>query len=161
MACEMNEENNPYQSPSISSMHPQISLEPLEVIPVGKGLRFANYLIDMIVAQLAIGFMIGIFAVVILGDGSEEFLNSPLLNLALFLCLPIYYILMEGIFGRTLGKLITGTVVVDGFGNKPSFGKIIGRSFARLIPFEAFSFLGSTGRGWHDSLTDTYVVKSR
>jgi uncharacterized RDD family membrane protein YckC len=105
--------------------------------------------------------MIGIFAVVILGDGSEEFLNSPLLNLALFLCLPIYYILMEGIFGRTLGKLITGTVVVDGFGNKPSFGKIIGRSFARLIPFEAFSFLGSTGRGWHDSLTDTYVVKSR
>ena len=158
---DMNQENNPYEAPSHSSMPPQVPWQPLEVIPVGKGLRLANFVIDVFITQLGIGFMIGIFAAVILGDRSDEFLNSPLLNLSFYLILPTYYILMEGLFGRSLGKLITGTKVVDSFGHKPSFGKIIGRSFARLIPFEAFSFLGDTGRGWHDSLTDTYVVKSR
>jgi uncharacterized RDD family membrane protein YckC len=27
-----------------------------------------------------------------------------------------------------------------------------------MIPFEAFSFLGDEGRGWHDSLAKTVVV---
>ena len=47
-------------------------------------------------------------------------------------------------------------VVVDEYGNKPSNSQLIGRSFARIIPFEAFSCLGY--RGWHDTLSKTYVV---
>jgi uncharacterized RDD family membrane protein YckC len=56
---------------------------------------------------------------------------------------------------------MTPEPIVDASGNKPSFGKIVGRNFARLIPFEACSFLGSSARGWHDSLSGTYVVKCR
>ena len=72
-----------------------------------------------------------------------------------------YYILCEATTSRTLGKLVTGTKVVNEQGGKPSFGQIVGRSFSRLIPFEAFSFLGETSRGWQDRFPHTYVVKSR
>jgi uncharacterized RDD family membrane protein YckC len=57
--------------------------------------------------------------------------------------------------------LITGCKVVNEKGGRPSFGQILGRTFARLIPFEAFSFLGTTGRGLHDSVAKTFVVKCR
>ncbi len=154
-------EENPYQAPSLFTPT-QISSQPLEVIPVGKGLRFANYLIDVIIAQLATGFMLGFVARLILGEEQFiAFLEADYLYLIVYLILPTYYIVLEGIFGRTLGKLITGTKVVDGFGYKPSLGNIIGRNFARLIPFDAFTYLGATSRGWHDSLSGTYVVKCR
>jgi len=51
-----------------------------------------------------------------------------------------------------------GTIVVDERGNKISFGKAALRSLCRIIPFEAFSFLGEEGRGWHDTITNTYVI---
>jgi uncharacterized RDD family membrane protein YckC len=74
-----------------------------------------------------------------------------------------YYIISEGLFQRTLGKLLTGTRVVTADGGRPTFGQIVGRSFARMIPFEAFSFLGGDGGpvGWHDSLSGTRVVSVR
>ena len=72
-----------------------------------------------------------------------------------------YYCFFEGIFARSPGKWICGTRVVDLEGNRPSFLQVIGRSLARFIPFEAFSFLGSRGIGWHDSLSSTRVVRTR
>ena len=57
-----------------------------------------------------------------------------------------------------LGKFVTGTMVLMEDGSKPTFKDIFIRSLCRLIPFEAFSFLGAEGRGWHDSMSDTYVV---
>lgn len=72
-----------------------------------------------------------------------------------------HYKLMEAAFSRTIGKTLTGTKVMDERGKKPSLGKILGRTFCRIIPFEAFSFLAADGRGWHDSIPGTYVVKSR
>jgi len=72
-----------------------------------------------------------------------------------------YYIICEYVWGRTVGKLITKTKVIDKFGNKPSFGRIVGRSFARYIPFDALSFLfGSFPVGWHDSISGTFVVSN-
>jgi uncharacterized RDD family membrane protein YckC len=73
----------------------------------------------------------------------------------------VYYMVTEGIFGRSLAKVITGTIVVDENGVKPGFAAVLKRSLSRLIPFEVFSFLGSAGRGWHDSLSDTYVVDKK
>jgi hypothetical protein len=35
------------------------------------------------------------------------------------------------------------------------------RTLSRFIVFEALSYLGSVSRGWHDSLSGTYVVKKR
>jgi hypothetical protein len=47
--------------------------------------------------------------------------------------------------------------VVDEYGEKPSLSQILGRSFARAIPFEVFSCLGE--RGWHDTMSNTYLIK--
>ena len=64
----------------------------------------------------------------------------------------------ETITGRTLGKYITNTKVLTEDGQKPEADKILYRTLSRMIPFEAFSFLGDEGRGWHDSLAKTVVV---
>jgi uncharacterized RDD family membrane protein YckC len=70
----------------------------------------------------------------------------------------------EWLTGRSLGKLATGTRVIAAEGGPPSFARVLGRTLARFIPFEAFSFLTDRdGRpvGWHDSLSRTRVVRVR
>ena len=67
---------------------------------------------------------------------------------------------MEAVFQRTIGKLVTGTRVVTTDGNVPGFGKVLGRSLARVIPFEVLSFLGAIPIGWHDKLSGTRVVQN-
>src|SRR5262249_16412337 len=70
-----------------------------------------------------------------------------------------YYTFFEGIWARTPGKFIFGTVVVNEVGGKPSIGQVLGRTASRFIPFEALSCFGE--RGWHDSLPKTPVVMAR
>lgn len=69
-----------------------------------------------------------------------------------------YYSVTEIIFSRTIAKFITGTKVVMYDGSKPDAVTILLRTACRAIPIEAFSFLGSAVRGWHDTLSKTYVV---
>ena len=76
------------------------------------------------------------------------------------LIIMIYYIIFEGIFGTTAGKCVTDTVIVNVSGERAGFGRALGRTFSRLIPFEAFSFFRKDARGWHDSISGTYVTDS-
>ena len=71
----------------------------------------------------------------------------------------LYYWLLEGLFGRTVGKLFTNTKVVASDGNRANASAILGRTLIRLIPFEVFSFLGTSDSGWHDRWSKTAVVK--
>ena len=71
----------------------------------------------------------------------------------------IFFTFLEGTTGSTIGKYITKTKVIDEDGNKPSYETILIRSLCRHIPFDAFSFLGRPGYGWHDKLSKTRVVK--
>jgi uncharacterized RDD family membrane protein YckC len=57
-----------------------------------------------------------------------------------------------------LGKYITNTKILTEEGQKPEVDKILYRTLSRMIPFEAFSFFGEAGRGWHDSISKTVVV---
>lgn len=61
--------------------------------------------------------------------------------------------------GRSIGKLITGTKVIRENGENISAKDAMMRGFSRMVPFEAFSGLGV--RPWHDTWTDTRVVKIR
>jgi uncharacterized RDD family membrane protein YckC len=127
--------------------------------------RFLNYFLDAIISLFLI-FIIGVF-VAFLGTlfGWSEVLYrmsnmTDLEGQIVFVVIRLfYYILTEGFLGRSIAKFITGTVVVDENGRKPSFGIIIKRSFCRIIPFDGLSFLGD--RGWHDSISDTYVVNKK
>ncbi|MCC7521544.1 MAG: RDD family protein [Flavobacteriaceae bacterium] len=68
---------------------------------------------------------------------------------------------MEYKLGKTIGKLITGTRVVYANGDSINLRTAILRSLSRLVPFEAFSLLGTPPRGWYDDWTDTYVVNEK
>lgn len=120
------------------------------------GQRIGNYVIDTIayyILLIAFGFIFGFLG--ILDD--SPILIYPLAIGTIF----GYYIIMEAAFGKTLGKFVTGTKVVTENGEKPTTGAIVGRTLCRLIPFEAFSLLGSKAIGWHDSIPGTRVIRDR
>lgn len=129
--------------------------------------RFLNYILDHIFFMFLlalIGFILGIL--IALFDSTAisvwvQSLGNWGWNLILLFISIIYYILFESFSGRTLGKLITGTIVVNENGIKPDFGAVFKRSLCRLIPFNAISFLFNPGLGWHDSISDTYVVDKK
>jgi len=154
----MDDTNSPYEPPR-SRIDADIA-ERLEVVPARRWLRFANFVVDYIVT-MALGVVIGIAVALVWGPDGVRFIQAlPRYVFGVSLVL-VYYIILESLTGRTVGKWVTGTTVVNEEGTRASFGQIVGRSFARFITFEMFSFLGESARGWHDSLPETYVVKYR
>lgn len=75
-----------------------------------------------------------------------------------------YYLLMEGLFGFTIGKLATGTRVVDEQGGRPTWRQWLIRTAMRFVPLEPLSAFGeknSEPRPWHDTVAKTRVVRLR
>lgn len=126
----------------------------------GRGLRLANMLIDY-VCYFVLAAVLGFVIVLVWGEEGLDVLDKmpDFVFGAILMCL--YYIPLETMTGRTIGKLITGTKVVNDHGQSPSLIAVIKRTLSRFIPFEAFSFLGKDAYGWHDKISDTYVVKCR
>lgn len=130
-----------------------------------RGQRFLNYILDLIIVYAIIfglSFVTAIIANFLEAEGFLEWLGN--LNkleeyLVYFLIMIPYFTLMESIFSKSVGKFITKTMVVLEDGSKPESSIILRRTLCRIIPFDGLSFLGSPSRGWHDSITDTYVVK--
>ena len=87
---------------------------------------------------------------------------SPIIRYAYWSFLVVaYYMVFEGIWQRTPGKMITGTKVITACGDRPDFYSVALRSLVRVIPFEGLTFLGEYVRGWHDRWSETYVVRCR
>jgi uncharacterized RDD family membrane protein YckC len=129
--------------------------------PTRRRKRLINYLIDVMFYYLilfSIGIVWGGF-LLLTGSTSNEFQSDSFIWNVFFIGgLMAYYITFESIFGKTIGKMVTNTKVVMMDGSKPTFKKVVLRSFARIIPFDAFSFLSPNPRGWHDTLSDTLVI---
>ncbi|QDU96665.1 RDD family protein [Lignipirellula cremea] len=163
--------DNPYASPQESAKLFSSTPEPGWTLnPASQGKRFINLVVDfsllLLVNQAAqLGLLYVFFQMnphVVDGFTPNE---AAILNTLSFLVwisiLVGYYLVMESLFQKTIGKLLTGTQVMNAEGGPPSFKQIAGRSFARLIPFDHFSFLSALPVGWHDSLSGTRVVSTR
>ncbi|MBK8346290.1 MAG: RDD family protein [Saprospiraceae bacterium] len=131
----------------------------------GSGVRFLNYLIDSLAILLALLFLFVIYFAFVAEISPEEYDlsleetgNDVVINILSIVLMAVYYFLFESSIGRTPGKYVTGTVVVDRNGNIPSATQVLQRTLSRFIPFEFLSFLGRDARGWHDNISDTYVV---
>ena len=128
------------------------------------GLRLANFLADqviMIVLLILIVIFFSAFLRTVLPPAAENVLTVIIGLIAIFFG-GIYYIFFESIWQRTPGKWITKTKVVTLNGGKPTFWRVVGRTLARIIPFEKFSFLvGKYPFGWHDMLSGTMVVPAK
>ena len=154
-------ERNPYAPPTAAVSDDELASVPEDDDLASRLQRFGNYVIDSIIRFV----LLAAFLVVAQFAGWFEWLMSSLGDFGSYIlgmisaC--IYYVTCESVFGRTVGKLITGTRVVTVDGRTPRFLQIVGRTFARLIPFEAFSFFGALGVGWHDSFSNTRVIRTR
>lgn len=127
--------------------------------------RLANYVIDYLI-QIVLFFFVALAISIVGVITKNNLLVFWVSTLTLFqqyffglIIMLLYYNFFEIVFGITIGKLITGTVVVDENGEKPTSQSILTRTLCRAIPFEALSFLGVVSHGWHDTLSTTYVVK--
>ena len=151
----MQEPHNPYAAPKA----PVTEFEQRrEVEPVGKGIRFGEFLVDYAGFFLFAVICGGIIGIVWGMRGVAALKSMPDVVVGVIFMLA-YYLIFEGIWARSPGKWLFGTAVVGEDGLRPSFGTIALRTLCRFIPFEAFSFFGE--RGWHDSLSKTYVIKVR
>lgn len=124
-----------------------------------QGKRFANYFLDsvfILIFAFAIGILLAIVFPSMLMILEED--NAIIDYVFGFILGMTYYTFFEMTTGRTIGKLITGTKVVDEEGNNAKPETILIRSLCRYIPFNPFSFLGD-GKGWHDTLSKTRVVE--
>lgn len=122
-----------------------------------KKIRFYNFLLDMIffwVLYILHVFLFEHYIKLILGTHSK--LNNFIYLITFYF---LYYFISEFIFGRTFGKFLTGTKVIDYEDKKPNFTALLIRNLCRLIPFDGFSYLISEN-GWHDSISKTYVIKT-
>ncbi|MFS4482408.1 RDD family protein [Hyunsoonleella sp. 2307UL5-6] len=135
-----------------------------EDVLASKNMRFVNNLIDLI-PQYAIMYAIS-YSFFYIGEFTGNYaLNDYWAEISTvedyfysYLLLFLYYFIMESTTHRTLGKYATKTMVVMTNGQKPTHKDIAKRSLSRMIPFDALSFLGTNGKGWHDVISNTYVV---
>ena len=123
--------------------------------------RAINFIIDYLPFTIIYNIMIENCTYV---HNSEQGLVTSYANcneeyLILFGLWVFYFLIFEGVFGRTFGKLITRTRVICSKTKKsPSFSQIVSRTFSRFIPFDLFSYLSNYPIGWHDSISGTRVV---
>jgi uncharacterized RDD family membrane protein YckC len=135
-----------------------------EVITVEGWARFGHFLIDRIffyILATLFAFLAGFVSAIL---GFPEVWESPyagiVLNLITYLVVfPGYYLVFEYAMQSSPGKLILGRIVINEYGGKPTFTQILGRSYGRIVPFEAFSCF--QGLGWHDSWTETMVIRKK
>jgi uncharacterized RDD family membrane protein YckC len=155
-------------SPEILHYENKTAFDPERVL-ASTTKRFFNMIIDYIVFYLltmTFVFVSAIVAALLFPEEAESLFDegnssSQLwMYVLVYMAYVFYYTTLEAVTGRTVGKLITGTQVVDKDGKLPALGVIFRRSLSRIVPFEAFSFLANA-RGWHDTWTDTWVVEKK
>jgi uncharacterized RDD family membrane protein YckC len=136
----------------------------LVLAPSGK--RFANYIVDVIVFYIAwkvFFYCLGLkIAMTMIGPDD----GKAAIYLKVFLIAFVFELgLMSAIEffggGRSIGKLLTRTRAVNDDGTPITFKTALLRRLTRMVPFEAFSALGSQAIPWHDRWTNTCVIQER
>ena len=147
-------EHNPYAAPRVDVALPEPSADDQELAT--KGRRFANLIVDVFSyeAVIFVSAVVATLSSASLGASIVE--HSYIFGVAMMLA---YYVGCEALFGRTLGKLITGTRVVSETGEPATFRQVVLRTLSRMVPFEPFSCLSDPPVGWHDRWSGTRVVR--
>ena len=133
-----------------------------------QGQRFLNFLIDNIAMRFTISYITGYgvgyvldyifpdFMISVVNDNNTITIILLAYIVGIFNYI-IYYGFCEKLFrGQTIGKFFTKTKAIRNDGEELTLKDALLRSLCRLIPFEVFSGFGVP---WHDSLTNTMVVK--
>jgi len=133
-----------------------------------KGARFLSGIVDYIIIGFigsgTLGAILGISAATL----TSATITSDILNLYLGMAIMslLYGTIMEACFQGTVGKMATGTVVVNEDGSAMSFGKVLGRNLAKfvsmMIPFGISYFMvlwTKDNQTLHDMMVKSYVYR--
>jgi uncharacterized RDD family membrane protein YckC len=140
-------------------------IETTHLVQASTGKRFFNLIIDLIVYYI---IFIVIFSILfILSPSFLDWVNndtgtrgySPIDQLISL----IFYGFTLGVTetitkGRSLGKLITGTKVVNQDGSTITAKTAFLRGLYRAVPFDVLSALSIPSFPWHDKWSKTYVI---
>ncbi|MCL1667940.1 RDD family protein [Elizabethkingia ursingii] len=131
-----------------------------------KWTRFFNYIIDLVIFYILVfmfGGLLGVWYSLTQSELAYSIMQamenaSRLVDkLVSMIMYATFMFAQEWIFkGRSIGKLITGTKVVNENNEPLNTIDLLRRNFTRAIPFEALSFLGNVGL--HDKWSNTRVV---
>ena len=126
--------------------------------------RATGFIIDAMIAyplMIVLKILPGALGIFVLLDINIDLFTIPRIP-AWLITLFFYYLFCEGIWFKTIGKLITGTRVIDASGSNPTFVQIITRTFIRFIPLEFLTYLDGSKRpsGWHDRWSNTRVINT-
>ncbi|MGH8079568.1 MAG: RDD family protein [Lysobacter sp.] len=160
----MNDPQNPYDAPQSKVRSERIE----RLVTASRAQRLTNLLIDSLACSALVFGGLTVYAAY--DPAALQILQpepnspwNPTLSLLLLAAQFAYYVPMEGIFGVTLGKLLTNTRVVDEEGRPPSWGQVLGRTALRQIPMEPITifFTGAERAAtWHDRFPKTLVVRA-
>lgn len=123
--------------------------------------RLWNFLIDTAIPYLLFYVLINSITP---RESIAQIAAITLLNFLFFPIQFVYFLLMEGLTGKTLGKYVTGTSVVKANGEKATFVDILIRQLVRhvLYLFTILSFVlnrdTTCPTALHDWLSGTRVV---
>lgn len=85
--------------------------------------------------------------------------KAPIKMLRVIIVFGGYYIPMEYFFGKTIGKYITKSKIVNRDGSRISFKSAVIRYLCRWIPFEFASLaLGHDAKAWNDYISKKLVI---
>lgn len=133
------------------------------LVQASHGKRFANYIVDIIVYMI-LAFILALLTFIIFPSLTNSIIEENTVTQLLFqITWMIVLACLIGAFetltkGRSPGKYLTGTKVVNQDGTIISASTAFKRGFIRIIPFEIFSALGSPCFPWHDRWSRTYVI---
>lgn len=156
---DMMDDNQEYNIEAVEKNDPEIN----KYLLAGFWVRFIAYSLDLLLLS---AFATGLISYI------NTFFNQLILNslgvsiVSIGIIASLYFVLMTGIIGQTLGKIIMGIKVIDLEGKKPDwltvfFREAIGRLISQLgglhLGYIWIAFQGQK-QGWHDKFADTYVV---
>jgi len=138
---------------------------------VGFWPRVGAYLIDSLVIGFPLGAILGVF----IATAGLDINDKDALNLVTYviqavagLVTVIYFTLMNGAYGATLGKMALGLKVVKQDGSPIGYGLALGRIVLMNVlsgcTCSLFFISVATNeeyRGWHDQICGTRVIYNR
>ncbi|MEO7210458.1 MAG: RDD family protein [Chitinophagaceae bacterium] len=120
---------------------------------VGIGTRVMNFLVDTTIIFILTYIVYKIWSFNVFYYHLPYYPFYYFMGLMMFL----YYLVLESINGRTPGKKLTRSVVVNKDGQRPTFFQIVFRSLIRITVIDCF-FIPFLDMPLHDYLSKTYVV---
>jgi uncharacterized RDD family membrane protein YckC len=123
--------------------------------------RLINWIVDSISISILWFILLPVIVIALknlgfldnLKDGETMDLEFTVLPIAL-----LYYLIFEGVFKTSIGKLITRTKIIRLDNEEVNFVDILLRTFCRFIPFEQLSFFAAKPAGWHDRISETRII---